>query len=51
MARNLITKLSAACRQWNYTDDLWISYTGKTLAQLNQEWKMAVTQAIAEAQE
>jgi len=32
---DLITKLNAACRQWNYTDDFWISYTGKTLPQLN----------------
>jgi len=45
---DLITKLNAACRQWNYTDDLWISYTGKTLPQLNEQWKKAVAEEIAE---
>ena len=32
-----------------YSDDLWISYTGKTLPQLNQEWRKAVAEEIAEA--
>ncbi len=46
---DLITKLNAACRQWNYTDDFWISYTGKTLPQLNQQWRKAVAEEIEEA--
>jgi hypothetical protein len=32
-----------------YSDDLWISYTGKTLPQLNQQWRKAVAEEIAEA--
>jgi hypothetical protein len=35
----LITKLNAACREGRYTDELWKEYTGKTLAELNDEWK------------
>ena len=46
---DLITKLNADCRQWKYSDDLWISYTGKTLPHLNQQWRKAVAEEIAEA--
>lgn len=35
----LIQKLNAACRNGVYTDDLWKKFTGKTLQELNDEWK------------
>ncbi|HWA87104.1 MAG TPA: basic secretory protein-like protein [Opitutus sp.] len=37
----LIQKLNAACRKGVYTDDFWQQNTGKTLADLNTEWKAA----------
>ena len=39
--KELIAKLNAACRQGQYTDDLWRVCTGKTLAELDAEWKAA----------
>jgi hypothetical protein len=44
--KNLIQKVNAACRQGTYTDDLWKQLTGKTLAELNEEWKSAVHQQL-----
>ncbi len=43
----LIKKVNAACRQGNYTDGLWKELTGKTLAELNDEWKAYVHQQLA----
>ena len=37
--RPLVLKLNAACRQGLYTEDLWKKYTGRTLQELNEEWK------------
>jgi hypothetical protein len=37
--KNFITKINAACRQGQYTDELWRELTGKSLADLNDEWK------------
>ncbi len=45
--KNLITKLNAACRQGKYGDALWKEWTGKTLPELNDEWKAAVKQQLA----
>jgi hypothetical protein len=43
----LIQKVNAVCRQGKYTDDMWRDWTGKTLADLNTEWKAAVQQQLA----
>jgi hypothetical protein len=43
----LLTSVNAACRQGKYADDLWKTSTGKTLDQLNDEWKSALTSEIA----
>ncbi len=46
-AKDLITKLNAACRQGKSTDEIWQAATGKTLAQLGEEWKTSVEKEIA----
>ncbi len=38
---DLLGKVNAACRLGKYDDELWKTYTGKTLAELNEEWKIA----------
>lgn len=45
--QNLIQKVNAACRQGNYTDALWQGLTGKSLVDLNAEWKAAVQKQLA----
>ena len=35
----LVFKLNAACRQGLYTAGLWKQHTGRTLQELNEEWK------------
>jgi hypothetical protein len=45
--QTLLQKVNAACRQGTYTDGLWKEMTGKTLFELNDEWKAAVQQQIA----
>src|SRR5208337_4346445 len=47
--KNLITKVNAACREGKYTDDLWKELTGKSLAELNDEWKATMKTEIAQA--
>jgi len=42
-----LKKVNAACRQGDYTDELWKKLTGKTLAELNDEWKAAVREQTA----
>ncbi len=37
----LLAKVNGACRQGKYTDDLWNELTGKSLTDLNDEWKAA----------
>jgi hypothetical protein len=39
--------VNAVCRQGSYTDGLWKELTGKTLPELNDEWKAAVHQQLA----
>jgi hypothetical protein len=39
--KEFITRINAACRQGKYTDELWQELTGKSLADLNDEWKAA----------
>ena len=38
---DLLAKVNAACRLGKYNDELWKTCTGKTLAELNEEWKTA----------
>ena len=45
--KDIVTKMNAACRQRKYSDDLWKEYTGKTVAELNDEWKQKLCQEIA----
>ena len=44
--KDLITKLNAACRQGKYSDDFWKDSTGKTISELNDEWKAALQKQI-----
>ena len=46
--KNLITKLNAACRQGKYTDDFWKDFTGKTVAELNDDWKAELQKQMAD---
>ena len=46
--KDLITKLNAASRQGKYTDEFWNETTGKSLAELNDDWKAALKKEIAE---
>lgn len=46
---HLLIRLNTACRQGKYSDDLWKEWTGKTLPDLNDEWKAAVRTEIASA--
>jgi hypothetical protein len=45
--QSLITKLNAACRQGTYNEEIFKTATGKTLAELNDEWKEATQKEIA----
>lgn len=38
----LVVKLNEACRTATYSDELWKTYTGKTLEQLGDEWKASL---------
>lgn len=42
----IIAQVNAACRQGNYTDERWRELTGKTLGELNEEWKSSVKQQM-----
>jgi hypothetical protein len=46
-SKTLIQKVNAACRDGKYTDAMWKDLTGKTLADLNDEWKAAVQQELS----
>ena len=37
--KEIAFKLNAACRQGLYTEDLWKKHTGRTVQELNAEWK------------
>lgn len=45
--KNLVEKMNAACRQGTYTDQMWKDLTGKTLVELNDEWKAAAHTQLA----
>jgi hypothetical protein len=40
--RQLVKKLNAAMRQGKYSDDLFKDYTGKTVAELDDEWRASL---------
>ncbi len=40
--RDLLRKLNTACRDGKYSDDLWKTWTGSTLAELSAAWKAAI---------
>ncbi len=44
--QKLIQKVNAACRQGDYSDALWQELTGKSLLDLNAEWKAAVQKQL-----
>lgn len=44
--KTLLSKVNAACRQGNYSDELWQELTGKPLAELNDEWKAAARKQL-----
>lgn len=48
--KTLITKLNAVSRQGRYTDDFWKETTGKTLSELNDEWKAALKKEFAKGE-
>lgn len=37
--KDLVRKLNATIREGKYTDEIWKTYTGKPLEDLNKEWK------------
>jgi hypothetical protein len=37
--KNLIVELNTACREGKYSDDIWPKLTGKSVTDLNTEWK------------
>lgn len=45
--RNLIAKVNAACRDRSYSDQRWAEWTGKSLTDLNEEWKAAIQRQLA----
>lgn len=45
--QTMIAKVNAACRDRKYADALWQELTGKSLTDLNDEWKAAVKQQLA----
>ncbi len=42
--KDLVVKLNTACRHGKYTEELWKEYTGKPLADLEAEWKVALAE-------
>jgi len=40
--KDLLRQLNTAGREARYSDELWKTWTGKTLAQLGEEWKKAI---------
>jgi hypothetical protein len=46
--KDLVRKLNAELRAGNYREELWKTYTGKTVQELGDEWKKHHTDALAE---
>jgi hypothetical protein len=45
--QTLMARVNAACRDRKYSDAIWQELTGKSLTDLNDEWKSAVRQQLA----
>jgi hypothetical protein len=46
---NIVVKINAAGRQGKYTEEIWKTLTGKTIQELNDEWKKALEAKVAAA--
>ena len=45
--KHVLARVNAACRQGKYTDELWQELTGKSLEELNEEWKAELLMQLA----
>jgi hypothetical protein len=45
--KEIAQKLNAAAREGKYSEDLWKTYTGKTVQELGDEWKQGHEQRVA----
>lgn len=48
--QELLRQLNAAARESRYTEDLWHQVTGKSLQELDQDWRTAIEQRLDAAQ-
>ena len=44
--KDVLATVNAACREGKYTDELWQELTGKSLPELNEEWKAALQKQL-----
>lgn len=44
----LLATLNATCRQGTYTDELWKTETGKSLEELNEEWRFVLLKQLVQ---
>lgn len=44
--QKFLAKVNAACRDGSYTDEMWRDLTGKSLLELNDEWKIEVKKQL-----
>jgi hypothetical protein len=44
--KRLVKKLNAACRQRKYQDEVFKLLSGKTLAELDQEWRASLRRKL-----
>jgi hypothetical protein len=47
--KDIVPQLNAAMREGNYSTNLWVKGTGKTVEQLNTEWKLDLKKTIKAA--
>jgi len=45
--KDIVGQLNAAMRENKYADSLWQKYTGKTVAELGEEWKKEIMEQLA----
>jgi len=45
--RDVVAKLNAALREGRYNEDLWSDYTGRTLAELDNDWKANLARRVS----
>ena len=48
--KEVLTRVNAACREGKYTDEIWNELTGKSIQELNDEWKAALQKQMEAAQ-